>query len=134
MWCKEAIRDRFVCGLRSQSIQHMLLAEATLTLQTAVEKACASELMEKEALGFHGSSHDVKKVDGTFPECSRCGKTNHSLEKCFHRIAQCHGCQKSGHIVVKCLEKHSLKAKGGESKKSRKKRKGNVVESRALKK
>ena len=34
--------------MRSQSIQRMLLAEATLTLQTAVEKACASELMEKE--------------------------------------------------------------------------------------
>ena len=39
---EEAIRDRFVCGLRSQSIQRKLLAEATLTLQTAVDKACAS--------------------------------------------------------------------------------------------
>ena len=77
---EEAIRDRFVCGLHSQSIQHKLLAEAMLTLQTAVEKACASELTEKEASGFHGSPHDVNKVEGTFPECFRCGKTNHSLE------------------------------------------------------
>ena len=36
---EEAIRDRFVCGLCSQSIQRKLLAEATLSLQTAVEKA-----------------------------------------------------------------------------------------------
>ena len=120
---EEAIRDRFVCGLRSQSIQRKLLAEATLSLQTAVEKACASELTEKEASGFHGSSHDVKKVEGTFPECFRCGKTNHSPEKFFHRKAQCHGCQKFGHIVLKCPEKHPPKAKGGESKKSRKKKK-----------
>ena len=88
---EEAIRDRFVCVSLShfQSIQRKLLAEATLTLQTAVEKACASELPEKEASGLHGSSHDVKKVDGTFPECFRCGKTNHSPGKCFHQKAQC---------------------------------------------
>ena len=120
---EEAIRDRFVCGLRSQSIQRKLLAEAMLSLQTAVEKACASELTEKEASGFHGSSHDVKKVEGTLPECFRCGKTNHSPEKCFHRKAQCHGCQNFGHIVLKCPEKRPPKAKGGETKKSRKKKK-----------
>ena len=120
---EEAIRDRFVCGLRSKSIQRKLLAEATLTLQTAVKKSCASGLTEKDASGFHGSSHDVKKVEGTFPECFRCGKTNHSPEKYFHRKAQCHGCQKFGHIVLKCPEKRAPKDKGGESKKGRKKKK-----------
>ena len=40
---EEAIRDRFVCGLRVRSIQRKLLAEATLTLQTAVEKVCAAQ-------------------------------------------------------------------------------------------
>lgn len=64
-YCEEAIRDRFVCGLRAQSIQCKLLAEASLTLQTAVEKVCAAELMEKEASGFHGDPHNVKKVEAT---------------------------------------------------------------------
>ena len=88
-----------------------------------MEKACASELTENEASGFHGSSHDVKKVEGTFPECFRCGKTNHSSKKCFHRKAQCHECQKFGHIVLKCPKKRVPKAKEGESKKSGKNRK-----------
>lgn len=79
--------------------QFKLLAEESLTLQTAVEKACAAELTEKEASGFHGDPHDVKKVEGTFPECFRCGKTIHSLGNCFHRKARYHGCQKLGHIV-----------------------------------
>ena len=72
-------------------------------------------LTEKEAPGFHGDSHDVKKVEGTFPECFRCGKANHSAEKCFNRNARCHGCQKT--------EKHASKAKGGETKRNKKKRK-----------
>lgn len=72
-------------------------------------------LTEKEASGFHGDSHDVKKVEGTFPECFRCGKANHSAEKCFNRNARCHGCQKT--------EKHASKAKGGETKRNKKKRK-----------
>ncbi|XP_046841958.1 uncharacterized protein K02A2.6-like [Xenia sp. Carnegie-2017] len=43
----EAIRDRFVCGLRDRSIQRKLLGEVDLTLKSAVEKACAAELTER---------------------------------------------------------------------------------------
>ena len=45
------------------------MAEATLTLQTAVEKACAAELTEKETSVLHGDTL-VKKVEGTFPNVS----------------------------------------------------------------
>lgn len=103
---EEVIHDRFVCGLRSQAIQRKLLAEAMLTLQTAMEKAVASELMEKEASGFHSDSHNVRKVERTFPECFRCGKTNHSAEKCFHPKAQCHGCH------MKCLGEACIEGQG----------------------
>ena len=65
----------------------------------------------------------TKKVEGTFPECFKCGKTNNSAEKCFHRNARCHGCQKTGHIVIKCPEKHASKTKGGETKRSKKMKK-----------
>ena len=119
---KEAIRDRFVCGLRDRPIQRKLLAEAMLTLQTAVEKACAAELTEKETSVVHGDSR-VNKVEGTFPECFRCGKMNHSPDSCFHQKSRCHRCQKIGHIAMKCSDKRSqqkLPAKGGGNKKKTK--------------
>lgn len=82
-YCDEAIRDRFVCTLHSQSIQHKLLAEVLLTLQTAVEKACVHESTGKEALALHGVV--VNKVEGNFPECFRCGQKRprriHALEE-----------------------------------------------------
>ena len=53
---EEAIRDRFVCGLKERTIQHKLLAVVDLTLQTAVERVCAAELTEKETTALHGGS------------------------------------------------------------------------------
>ena len=44
---EEAVRYQFVCGLKERTIQRKLLAVAYLTLQSAVEKACAAELTEK---------------------------------------------------------------------------------------
>ena len=41
---EEAFRDRFVCGLKERTIQSKLLAVVDLTLQTAIERACASDL------------------------------------------------------------------------------------------
>ena len=49
-----------------------LAAETSLSLQTAVEKACAAELTEQESAVVHGDAV-VKMLDGIFPEC---GKTN----------------------------------------------------------
>ena len=69
---EEAIRDRFVCGLKERTIQRKLLAVVDLTLPTAVERACAAELTEKETTALHGGSvEEVKKVAATFPECFR---------------------------------------------------------------
>mgnify|MGYP000067250698 CR=1 FL=1 len=100
---EEAIRDRFVCGLKERTIQRKLLAVADLTLQSAVEKACAAELTEKETIALHGGGvEEANKVRVTFPECFRCGKNNHSSDTCFFRNSKCHGCKKVGHIVKKC--------------------------------
>ena len=96
---EEAICDRFVCGLRSRSIQRKLLGEVELTLQTAVEKACAAELTERETSVLHGDAINRTEIK---LECFRCGKNNHVPDSCFYRKAKCHGCQKYGHILKKC--------------------------------
>ena len=65
---EEAIRDRFVCGLKERTIKRKLLAVADLTLQSAVEKACAAELTEKETIALHGGGvEEANKVRVTFP-------------------------------------------------------------------
>ena len=82
-----------MCGLKEQTIQRKLLVLADLTLQMAVERACAAELSEKETTALHGGSvEEVKKVATRFPECFRCGKVNHSSDTCFFRNSKCHGC------------------------------------------
>ena len=117
---EEAIHDRFVCGLKERTIQRKLLAVAELTLQTAVERACAAELTEKETTALHGGSvEEAKRVAATFPECFRCGKVNHSSDTCFFRNSKCHGCQKVGHIVRKCPEKEQKPESGKKKWKSK---------------
>ena len=39
-------------------------------MQTAVERACAAELTEKETTALHGGSvEEARKVAAMFPEC-----------------------------------------------------------------
>ena len=100
---EEAIQDRFMCGLKERTIQRKLLTVADLTLQSAVEKACAAELTEKGTIALHGGGvEEANKVRVTFPECFCCEKVNHTSDTCFFRNSKCHGCQKVGHIVKKC--------------------------------
>ena len=53
---EEALRDRFVCGLCSETTQKQLLTETVLTFQCAVEIVQAIEAVEKK-------SEQFKKVD-----------------------------------------------------------------------
>ena len=121
----EAIRDRFVCGLRNRVIQRKLLGEAELTLKLAVEKACAAELTDRETLALHGES--TNRVETASPECFRCGKKNHVPDNCFFRKSKCHGCQNYGHIMKKCPQRsdsnNSKKTRSGNSKRKHDKRK-----------
>ena len=51
------LRDRFVCGLRSQAIQRKLLSESNLTLQKAVEIALSTEAASRDASEMSSGVH-----------------------------------------------------------------------------
>ena len=62
-YLEEALRDRFVCGLRSETTQKQLLTEAELTFQRAVEIAQAIEAAEKKSEQFKKADHvEVNKL------------------------------------------------------------------------
>ncbi|XP_068738454.1 uncharacterized protein [Montipora capricornis] len=80
---EEALRDRFVCGLRSKQTQKRLLAEKELTWKAAVEIALAMEVLDKQASNFRNAAeagginyvkppHPPKTPKQRKP-CFRCG-------------------------------------------------------------
>jgi len=116
----QALRDRMVCGLLSDSIQKRLLAEADLTLaqvlplsqgMKAAKKKTQSLKVKKRVIRqinkLSGKGPPIGKDSGTSkrPACYHYGRNNHSSAKCFFRDSECHTCGKKGHIVAVCHSK-----------------------------
>ena len=104
---KESLLDRFICGLRSESIQRKLLAK-TNSFEKAVEIATAEEAAAKDIreMSQHASPqiNTVRQVPSSRrgahrgrprtpnqPQlrqyCDRCGLKNHTRDKCRHNAA-----------------------------------------------
>ena len=113
----EALRDRFVCGLRSERTQQKLLSEVDLTLAGAVERAKNMEAAHQNAQALKEQALPVGKIacrsargawrepkpPGDWPKpCHRCGKSGHTGQECTFRDAECHKCKKKGHIARVC--------------------------------
>ena len=82
----DTIRDRLVCGLRSETIQKRLLTESNLTLERAIEVSTSMEMAAKEAQHLSASSqiHRVqteKQKPKLNKPCYRCGKSGHQDRK-----------------------------------------------------
>ncbi len=76
-YLEQALRDRLVCGLKSENAQKKLLSETDLTLQRA-------GTTEKNAKSLkHGEPlvHQVS-VAGRNSPCHRCGRSNHTANNC----------------------------------------------------
>ena len=104
-YLEQALRDRLVCGIRSESIQKKLLAEAELTLKRAVEIAVGMEAAEKTTKSLKEEVTPIQQI--SVPQtprvpCSRCGKTSHNARDCRFQNAQCYKCGKLGHIASAC--------------------------------
>ena len=120
----EALRDRLVCGLRSENIQRRLLAEKDLSLQKAVDIAQGMEAADRNAKALKGPNSAIHKVwvSASAPRhkaanskptetprshCYCCGKSNHDQKDCRFRDATCHYCKKKGHIAPACRAKRN---------------------------
>ena len=113
----EALRDRLVCGLRSEVIQRKLLSEKTLGFQRAYELAHSLETANRQASELQATTRaavhpprDVQVVapgnptstSVGAPSCHRCGKMGHAQDKCYYRLQKCRACGKRGHIAKMC--------------------------------
>lgn len=100
----DALRDRFVCGLRSEATQKRLLVEA-FTRAVEIAQSMESAASKTKQLQSHsGADEGVNKV--TFPSegnsCFRCGRQNHQPSHCPFKDANCHNCGRPGHIQPVC--------------------------------
>ena len=118
----QALRDRFVCGLRAQGMQKRLLTEPDLNIARALEltrsiEAAASETKRfRDPSSIPGTSGKVLNVGGAAAvvlsgqksgqsggfSCHRCGHHNHEGQTCKYRQAKCRLCGKIGHISPVC--------------------------------
>ena len=110
----EALRDRFVFGLKETAIQKRLLAEKNLSFTTAVEIAQSMEKVDTQAKFMKGERRglesEIQKVylpnsKGGGTQCYCCGRSNHIHSQCRIKDAVCHCYKKCGHLQVMCQKK-----------------------------
>ena len=104
----EALRDRFVCGLRSKQTQKRFSVQKEVTRKAAVEIVLGMEVADKQADNFRNSPEDggIDHVKPPHPPtalkqrklCCRCGE-NHIPQKCQFKDENCRNCKSKGHIA-----------------------------------
>ena len=115
---EEALRDRLVCGLRSEAIQRCLLTVTNLTFAEALQTAQGMEAADKNTQQLKGtdialqfvaarptSSEAPRRTKEQKRVCYRCGKSNHHSTDCRFKDTQCHFCGKLRHIASVCRSK-----------------------------
>ena len=115
----QALRDRLVCSLRSESIQRSLLSVADLDLARAVKVAQGMEAAHKNTQTLKSPELQVGKLEkiqqprriletskpdghaGSKP-CYHCGRMGHLPRACGFKEVVCHKCHKRGHLAKVC--------------------------------
>lgn len=122
----DALRDRFVCGLRDEYYINRLLIERTLTFKSACDIALGLELARRDARQLTQTAvpqiQGIQKVQvqtrstkkklaaprassaSTSSTCYRCGY-HHLHQDCPFKKEVCRNCGKKGHIARVCKSK-----------------------------
>ena len=102
------LRDRLICGLRSQHVKQRLLSR-NFTFQEAVNEAIAQEAARKEVKDIadsHGGETSFSGDSGGVNEVTRDKwKSRGRFSKrgnCRHKGAECFKCHKTGHLQSDC--------------------------------
>lgn len=116
----EMLRDRFVCGVHSETIQELLLTkEDKMTFTEAVAIALSKETAMKDSLELHETNKKSAEITvqaiasrekprkrerrkQTRTPCISCGKRNHKSDDCFYKDATCYRCGEKGHVTTVC--------------------------------
>ena len=103
------IRDRIVCGIRSNEVRKRLLREKDLSLamERAVEMCKSSEITENQAKKSPGKPRGAKgkrKQTKKPFNCRRCGQV-HQPQKCPAFGQVCHKCKQRNHYSKMCQSK-----------------------------
>ena len=130
-----AIRDIFVCGLKSKATQRRLFAkeESEITLEKVEKIALSMEMADRETEELREERSSVKKVEHM--NCYCCGGRNHIKKDCKYRSYTCEKCGQKGHLKRVCREGSSGKSKSNtKSKESSSKKKQRSKKSASYKK
>ncbi|XP_038063010.1 uncharacterized protein K02A2.6-like [Patiria miniata] len=118
----DALRDRLICGLRSEYVQKHLLTKDSLTFQKALDVAKTLETATKDLREIKGA-HNTAAVHAMHPKprqkmphnrstkpnthqarCPNCGY-DPSHATCPARGQKCKSCHKTGHFSRVCRSK-----------------------------
>ncbi|KAJ8044412.1 hypothetical protein HOLleu_07152 [Holothuria leucospilota] len=125
---QEALRDKFVCGIRNVTTQRKLLAQENLTYAKSLECALAMEMAEQNVSEIKlGTPAVVHKMDiksegsrkyrdqaeianngsksASSKSCYRCNGTDHTAADCRFKMYECNKCHKIGHLARACRSK-----------------------------
>ena len=125
----QQIRDRIVIRISDKTVSQKLQLKSDLTLETAIQIACQSELVKsqvtdqssyvpkdldevhtkKKSVHSHRRKVKGKKEDSSekqgHKKCGKCGLHHTKPEHCIARGKKCSKCQRVGHFAAVCWSK-----------------------------
>ena len=98
----KVLRDHFICGLTSETIQKRLQTEKELVFSGTTDIARGMEAAAQNARKLQSTqttgkleayTHKLTPGSGEIKQCYKCGQSFHRPTDCPYKSAKCHRCQ-----------------------------------------